>query len=155
MRAGSTSPRGRGPTTSTSSRNAPAASTTGDRAAVSTEPDVGRAVRVLRRGGLVAFPTETVYGLGADATNVEAVGRVFAVKRRPRRHPLIVHLGATAALDDWAVAVPDAGRALAERFWPGPLTLLLARHPRVPDVTTGGRATVGLRVPGHPVALEL
>jgi len=116
---------------------------------------IDAAVRVLRRGGLVAFPTETVYGLGADATNIAAVERVFAVKGRPRGHPLIVHVGASSALDDWAVAAPAAARALAERFWPGPLTLLLARHPRIPDVTTGGRATVGLRVPGHPVALEL
>jgi L-threonylcarbamoyladenylate synthase len=116
---------------------------------------IDAAVRVLRRGGLVAFPTETVYGLGADATNVAAVERVFAVKGRPRGHPLIVHVGGAAALDRWAVAVPEAARALAERFWPGPLTLLLRRDPRVPDIVTGGRATIGLRVPGHPVALEL
>ena len=116
---------------------------------------IDAAVRVLRRGGLVAFPTETVYGLGADATNVAAVERVFVVKGRPRGHPLIVHIGAAAWLDEWAGAVPDVARALAARFWPGPLTLLLPRHPRIPDVTTGGRSTVGLRVPGHPVALEL
>jgi L-threonylcarbamoyladenylate synthase len=116
---------------------------------------IDAAVRVLRAGGLVAFPTETVYGLGGDATNIAAVERIFAVKGRPHGHPLIVHLGAPAWLDDWAVHVPPAARALADAFWPGPLTLLLRRHPGVPDVITGGRATVGLRVPAHPVALEL
>jgi L-threonylcarbamoyladenylate synthase len=116
---------------------------------------IDAAVRVLRRGGLVAFPTETVYGLGADATNVAAVERIFAVKGRPHGHPLIVHLGAGTSLDEWALDVPEAARALAAAFWPGPLTLLLHRHPRVPDVITGGRPTVGLRVPGHPVALDL
>jgi L-threonylcarbamoyladenylate synthase len=116
---------------------------------------IDAAVRVLRRGGLVAFPTETVYGLGADATNVAAVERIFAVKGRPHGHPLIVHLGAGTSLDEWAVDVPDAARALAAAFWPGPLTLLLRRHPRIPDVITGGRPTVGLRVPAHPVALDL
>src|SRR5207248_308305 len=78
-----------------------------------------------------------------------------AVKGRPRGHPLIVHLGAPSWLDDWAIAVPDAARGLAAAFWPGPLTLLVARNPRIPDVTTGGRPTVGLRVPAHPVAAEL
>jgi L-threonylcarbamoyladenylate synthase len=96
-----------------------------------------------------------VYGLGADATNVAAVERIFAVKGRPHGHPLIVHLGAGTSLDEWAVDVPDAARALAAAFWPGPLTLLLRRHPRIPDVITGGRPTVGLRVPAHPVALDL
>src|SRR5205814_435676 len=81
--------------------------------------------------------------------------RIFAVKGRPRGHPLIVHLGAPSWLDDWAIAVPDAARGLAAAFWPGPLTLLVARNPRIPDVTTGGRPTVGLRVPAHPVAAGL
>ena len=117
--------------------------------------DVDEAVEVLRRGGLVAFPTETVYGLGADATDVAAVGRVFRVKGRPADHPLIVHLGDAAALDQWVLDVPLAARLLAEAFWPGPLTLLLARSSRVPDVVTGGRPTIGLRVPDHPIARDL
>lgn len=103
----------------------------------------------------MAFPTETVYGLGADATNPDAVLRVFEVKRRPRGHPLIVHLPRDAALDSWATAVSDAARTLADRFWPGPLTLLVRRHPIVPDEVTGGGDVVGLRVPAHPVALAL
>jgi L-threonylcarbamoyladenylate synthase len=110
---------------------------------------------VLRRGGLVAFPTETVYGIGADAANPAAVERLFAVKGRPRGHPVIVHLGARSELDEWARAVPDTARRLAAAFWPGPLTLLVPRADIVPDVVTGGRPAVGLRVPAHPVALEL
>jgi L-threonylcarbamoyladenylate synthase len=117
--------------------------------------DIERAVAVLRAGGLVAFPTETVYGLGADAANPAAVRRVFEVKGRPATHPLIVHLGSAAALDRWAVDVPPAARLLAEACWPGPLTVLLRRSPSVPDVVTGGRDTVGLRVPAHPLALAL
>jgi L-threonylcarbamoyladenylate synthase len=109
----------------------------------------------LRRGGLVAFPTETVYGLGADAANPEAVARIFAVKGRPAHHPLIVHLGEIAALDRWATAIPPAAWLLAERFWPGPLTLVLRRRPTVSDLVTGGQDTVGLRVPAHPLALAL
>lgn len=119
---------------------------------------IDRAVEVLAVGGLVAFPTETVYGLGADAERPDAVARVFAAKGRPADHPLIVHLGAAGAVladEGWAVDVPDAGRLLADAFWPGPLTLLLRRGPRVPDAVTGGRDTVGLRVPDHPVALAL
>jgi L-threonylcarbamoyladenylate synthase len=117
--------------------------------------EVERAVAVLRAGGLVAFPTETVYGLGADATNPQAVARVFAVKGRPTGHPLIVHLAPSADLGCWAAEVPDAARILAEACWPGPLTLLLRRSALVPDAVTGGRDTVGLRVPAHPVALAL
>jgi L-threonylcarbamoyladenylate synthase len=120
---------------------------------VSAAIDAG--VEVLRRGGLVAFPTETVYGLGADATNVAAVERVFSAKGRPPGHPLIVHLPDASVLDDWAVDIPPAARTLAAAFWPGPLTLLLRRSSLVPDVVTGGRDTVGLRVPGHPVAHAL
>jgi L-threonylcarbamoyladenylate synthase len=119
------------------------------------EADVARAVEVLRAGGLVAFPTETVYGLGADASNSRAVERIFEVKGRPRGHPLIVHLPTPAALDEWATDVPAEAATLADAFWPGPLTLLLQRSPRVDDVVTGGRATVGLRVPAHPLAREL
>ncbi|GAB4351268.1 MAG: L-threonylcarbamoyladenylate synthase [Gammaproteobacteria bacterium] len=116
---------------------------------------LAEAAELLRRGRLVAFPTETVYGLGADASNPEAVHRIFSAKGRPADHPLIVHLPEVALLDRWARAVPAAAWRLAERFWPGPLTLVLKRSSRVPDVVTGGQDTVGLRVPGHPVALAL
>ena len=117
--------------------------------------DVGRAVDVLRGGGLVAFPTETVYGLGADASSVAAVRRLFAVKRRPPDHPVIVHLGDPALLPEWAARVPGAAAVLAGACWPGPLTVVVRRAARVPDAVTGGRDTVGLRVPDHPVALAL
>lgn len=116
---------------------------------------VAEAVLTLRQGGLVAFPTETVYGLGADAANVRAVQKLFALKGRPATHPVIVHLGSANLLKDWAVNVPETAYALAERFWPGPLTLILKRREGVADAVTGGQDTVGLRVPGHPVALEL
>ncbi len=116
---------------------------------------VDQAAAVLRAGGLVAFPTETVYGLGADARNVEAVTRVFAVKGRPADHPLIVHLADAAQLTGWARDIPETAWRLAEAFWPGPLTLVLPRLAGVPDVVTGGLDTVALRVPGHPVALAL
>ena len=110
---------------------------------------------MLRAGGLVAFPTETVYGLGADASNDEAVRRIFAVKGRPTDHPLIVHLGDADQLDAWAREIPSDARLLAAACWPGPLTLVLWRSSAVSDVVTGGRDSVGLRVPSHPVALEL
>ena len=118
-------------------------------------PDIAAAVDVLRRGGLVAFPTETVYGLGADADNPGAVGRIFAVKGRPRNHPVIVHLAEATAIKGWAADVPPDAWALAEAFWPGPLTLILPRADHVPDAVTGGASTVGLRVPDQPLALEL
>ncbi|MFZ2235722.1 MAG: L-threonylcarbamoyladenylate synthase [Dokdonella sp.] len=114
-----------------------------------------QAAAVLRAGGLVAFPTETVYGLGADARNVTAVERIFAVKGRPADHPVIVHLGDARQLDDWARDIPKSAWTLAEAFWPGPLTLVLPRRAGVPDAVTGGLDTVALRVPGHPVALAL
>jgi L-threonylcarbamoyladenylate synthase len=117
--------------------------------------EVEAALAVLRGGGLVAMPTETVYGLGADAENDDAVRRVFAVKGRPAGHPLIVHLGAAEQLGEWAADVPPAAQILAEAAWPGPLTLLVRRGPRVHDVVTGGRSTVGLRVPAHPLTTEL
>jgi L-threonylcarbamoyladenylate synthase len=117
--------------------------------------DIASAAAALRAGKLVAFPTETVYGLGADAENVDAVGRIFAVKQRPADHPLIVHLASLSELPRWAREVPDAALRLAEAYWPGPLTLLLKKHSRVPNATTGGLDSVGLRVPAHPVALEL
>jgi L-threonylcarbamoyladenylate synthase len=117
--------------------------------------DIDRAVTALRRGNLVAFPTETVYGLGADAESSAAVGRVFTVKGRPQNHPLIVHVASADELSRWAETVPPGARALAEACWPGPLTILLRKSGRVPDATTGGSPNVGLRVPAHPVALEL
>lgn len=116
---------------------------------------IAEAVAILKRGGLVAFPTETVYGLGADARNPAAVARLYRVKGRPPDHPVIVHIGDAAQLPDWAREIPPAARTLAERFWPGPLTLILKRAPSVGDYLTGGQDSVGLRVPGHPVALEL
>ena len=125
------------------------------RPTVSLTHDIERAVTALRAGKLVAFPTETVYGLGADAENVAAVARIFAVKRRPANHPLIVHIASTEELPRWASHVPEAAWRLAEACWPGPLTLLLRKSPRVPAETTGGLESVGLRVPAHPVALEL
>jgi L-threonylcarbamoyladenylate synthase len=119
-------------------------------------PEIARAASVLRAGGLVAFPTETVYGLGADATNADAVRRLYRVKGRPPTHPVIVHLGTADAVDDYTVDVPDSARALAAAFWPGPLTLVLRRRPgTIADEVTGGRATVAVRVPGHDVALAL
>ncbi|WP_126446571.1 L-threonylcarbamoyladenylate synthase [Sulfuricystis multivorans] len=118
-------------------------------------PDIQRAVDLLKAGELVAFPTETVYGLGADARNPAAVAKIFAVKGRPADHPLIVHIPDASHLPAWAGEVSPAARAVAEKFWPGPLTLILKRHPDVPDVVTGGQDTVGLRVPNHPLALEL
>lgn len=117
--------------------------------------EVARAAELLRSGGLVAFPTETVYGLGADATDERAVSRVFAAKGRPADHPLIVHLGSVEQLDRWAREIPAAAWRLAERFWPGPLTLILKRTAGVPDLVTGGQDTIGLRMPDHPVALAL
>lgn len=116
---------------------------------------LGQAADMLRAGELVAFPTETVYGLGADALNPEAVARIFAAKGRPADHPLIVHLPQTANLGDWAREIPVQARLLGGHFWPGPLTLILKRNPRVPDAVTGGQDTVGLRIPSHPVAQTL
>ena len=116
---------------------------------------VGRAVDVLRSGALVAFPTETVYGLGADARNADALARLYAVKGRPAAHPVIVHLAGAAQLEDWARDVSPVTRALAAAFWPGPLTLVVPRAAGVLDQVTGGADPVGLRVPNQPVALEL
>ena len=113
------------------------------------------AVAILKRGGLVAFPTETVYGLGANAESIEALDRLYTVKGRPKGHPVIVHLANLNQLTEWAEAIPDAAWRLAEAFWPGPLTLILNRAARVPDAVTGGQDTVGLRIPDHPAALQL
>ena len=115
---------------------------------------INTAAQLLRDGGLVAFPTETVYGLGANACNPEAVRRIFEVKGRPADHPLILHLARSDNLDYWARDIPEAAWRLAERFWPGPLTLVLRRR-YAPLAVTGGQDTVGLRVPDHPVALAL
>lgn len=116
---------------------------------------IAQAAGILRGGGLVAFPTETVYGLGADARNPEAVARVFRAKGRPADHPLIVHLADSGEIAQWAREIPEAAWRLAERFWPGPLTLILKRLPDVSAAVTGGQDTVGLRVPNHPVARAL
>lgn len=116
---------------------------------------IAEAVALLRAGQVVALPTETVYGLGADALNPAAVARIFALKGRPADHPLIVHLPPEEPLDNWADGVPPAAQALAQAFWPGPLTMILARGARVPRAVTGGQDTVALRVQDHPVALAL
>jgi L-threonylcarbamoyladenylate synthase len=109
----------------------------------------------LLAGGLVAFPTETVYGLGADACNADAVARIYAVKGRPADHPLIVHVASMDGLGDWAADVPEYAIALARDFWPGPMTLVVRRSGLAADFVTGGQDTVGVRVPDHPVALGL
>jgi L-threonylcarbamoyladenylate synthase len=124
------------------------------------DPDGGEvddAVRILQRGGLVAFPTETVYGLGADATNPDALRRLYAVKGRPRNHPVIVHLatGSADALARWANPLLPAAQAIADACWPGPVTLVLRRADGVPAEVTGGSDTVGVRVPDQPVARQL
>ena len=120
-----------------------------------SDADYQRAVDLLVAGELVAIPTETVYGLGADAANPDAVGKIFTAKGRPADHPLIVHLAGHDAVDAWAQIVPPIAWELMETFWPGPLTLILKKQAWVPQAVTGGQDTVGLRVPGHPVALEL
>ena len=120
-----------------------------------TSAAIARAAARLRAGELVAFPTETVYGLGADAINRDAVRRIFAAKGRPVDHPLIVHLPDASHVPRWAREFPESARALAAAFWPGPLTLILPRTDRASDFVTGGEDSVGLRVPSHPVAREL
>ncbi len=117
--------------------------------------DLEQAVKLLQAGELVAFPTETVYGLGADAANPDAVAKIFAAKGRPADHPLIVHLPGAAHLERWATDIPTLAWELAEAFWPGPLTLILKRAAAVPYAVTGGQETVGVRVPAHPLALDL
>jgi L-threonylcarbamoyladenylate synthase len=116
---------------------------------------ISKAADILRTGGLVAFPTETVYGLGADADQEQALKAIFKVKGRPETHPLIIHLAHADQVGVWAASVPDAALGLARRFWPGPLTLILKKADRVSKVATGGQETVGLRVPNHPVALSM
>jgi L-threonylcarbamoyladenylate synthase len=116
---------------------------------------VARAVDVLRAGGVVALPTETVYGLAADVQNPGAIARIYAIKGRPADHPLIVHVHDVGALDGYVAAVTPQLRALAERFWPGPLTVIVARGPRTPRFVTGGQDTVAVRIPAHPLAHEI
>jgi L-threonylcarbamoyladenylate synthase len=120
-----------------------------------SDSEIARAVEILRAGGLVAFPTETVYGLGADASNATALRRLFEAKGRPTSHPVIVHVRGASDLPRWAREVPPAAERLTERFWPGPLTLVLKRAAGVLDQVTGGEDTVGLRAPAHPVAQRL
>jgi len=115
---------------------------------------LGAATNLLA-GNLVAFPTETVYGLGADACNADAVARIYSVKGRPADHPLIVHVGSMDALGDWASEVPEYAISLARDFWPGPMTLIMKRSALAGDFVTGGQDTVGIRVPDHAVALGL
>jgi len=117
--------------------------------------EVRRAAQILRAGGLVAFPTETVYGLGADAASERAVARLYAVKGRPADHPVIIHFALAELAFAWAREIPQAARELGQRFWPGPLTVILKRSGLAKDFVTGGQDTVGLRVPSHPVAQEL
>lgn len=116
---------------------------------------IHEAAAALKRGQLVAFPTETVYGLGADAENPDAVAKIYAVKQRPTDHPLIVHIADKEVAKEWAVEIPQYALKLAEAFWPGPMTLILKRSSLAKDFITGGQMSVGLRVPNHPVALEL
>jgi L-threonylcarbamoyladenylate synthase len=116
---------------------------------------IAAAAHVLEAGGLVAFPTETVYGLGADAENPAAVARIYQAKGRPNDHPVIVHVAPGADLDYWVTEIPDAARQLVDAFWPGPLTLILKRASHIPDAVSGGQDTVGIRCPSHPVAMAL
>lgn len=116
---------------------------------------IGEAARLLAQGRLVAFPTETVYGLGADAENPVAVASIYAAKGRPQDHPVIVHLAPEGRLEYWACDIPPQARALARAFWPGPLTMILRRAPGIPDAVSGGQDTIGLRCPSHPVAVAL
>jgi L-threonylcarbamoyladenylate synthase len=120
-----------------------------------TQVEIEAAVQALRDGELVAFPTETVYGLGANAQNPAAVRKIFEAKGRPTTHPVIVHLDSPRYLHRWVREVPEVASKLAERFWPGPLTLVMSRAPNVHDIVTGGQDTVAIRVPSHPMAQQL
>jgi L-threonylcarbamoyladenylate synthase len=120
-----------------------------------TRAAVAKAAAILESGGLVAFPTETVYGLGADAENPAAVAAIFQAKGRPLDHPVIVHVAPEADLGYWCEAIPEQARQLAKAFWPGPLTLILKRAARIPAAVSGGQDTIGLRCPAHPVAIAL
>ena len=120
-----------------------------------TTGEIKRAAKALFDGHLVAFPTETVYGLGADAANEKAVSRIYSVKGRPTGHPLIVHISSIKSVERWAKDLPDYAIQLAREFWPGPMTLILKRSAFAMDFITGGQDTVGLRIPAHPIAQEL
>jgi L-threonylcarbamoyladenylate synthase len=117
--------------------------------------EVKEAAQKLKNGFLVAFPTETVYGLGADATNQKSVARIFEIKNRPKNHPLIVHLSSVNQLPEWALEIPKYANELANAFWPGPMTLILKRNLIAKDFVTGGQETVGIRIPNHELALNL
>jgi len=117
--------------------------------------DILKAAMALKNGYLVAFPTETVYGLGADATNQDAVSRIFSIKNRPKNHPLILHLSSITEIENWALEIPDYAYKLANKYWPGPMTLILNRKSNVKDFVTGGQETVGIRIPNHEIALSL
>ena len=123
--------------------------------ALKLQEQIVTAARQLRAGGVVAFPTETVYGLGADISDPSAVNQIFDIKKRPKNHPLIVHIADIAQLQYWAKDIPESAWKLASHFWPGPLTLILKRSRYIPPIVTGEQSTVGLRIPNHPVALAL
>jgi L-threonylcarbamoyladenylate synthase len=120
-----------------------------------SQAEIKKAAQALKDGYLVAFPTETVYGLGADATNENAVSRIYSVKGRPTNHPLIIHISSINQLDKWAVDIPEYAIKLAKEFWPGPMTLILKKSPIAKNFLTGGQDNVGVRVPAHSVALAL
>jgi L-threonylcarbamoyladenylate synthase len=120
-----------------------------------TQEELDAAVHALRNGELVVFPTETVYGLGANATDPVAVRKIFVAKGRPETHPVIVHLDSPRYLHRWVRTIPEAAQRLGERFWPGPLTLVMPRAAAVHDIVTGGQETVAIRVPAHPMAQQL
>ncbi len=120
-----------------------------------SDEEIAEAARILERGGLAAFPTETVYGLGADAANPKAIELLYKTKGRPADHPSIVHLHSLEQLHLWACRIPDDALRLAEHFWPGPMTLILPKKPEVSDAVTGGQNSVGIRLPSHPVAIKL
>jgi L-threonylcarbamoyladenylate synthase len=120
-----------------------------------TPDEIKKAAKGLKDGHLVAFPTETVYGLGADATNEKAVSRIYSVKGRPTDHPLIVHISSINQLEKWAIEIPEYAIKLSKEFWPGPMTLILKRSNLAKNFITGGQVNVGIRVPKHPIALDL
>jgi len=120
-----------------------------------TADAISNAAAALQAGALVAFPTETVYGLGADATNESAVAHIYSVKGRPADHPLIIHIWQLSQLDQWAIDIPDYAIALARDYWPGPMTLILKRSTKAKDFITGGQDSVGIRIPANPIALAL
>jgi len=120
-----------------------------------TQDVIEKAAKSLKNGHLVAFPTETVYGLGADATNENAVSRIYSVKGRPTGHPLIVHISSINQLDKWAIDIPEYAIKLARTYWPGPMTLILKKSLSAKDFVTGGQSNIGVRVPSHPIALSL